>query len=62
MPALKSNIRAPINGLDVSKPGEFLDPRSTPNCQNVSIDRSVIAKRTGTSALGASLSERVLAM
>jgi hypothetical protein len=62
MPKLKANIRLPINGLDVSKPGEFLDARATPRCKNIQIDRSTIAKRPGTAELGASLAERVLAL
>ncbi|MBI4397415.1 MAG: hypothetical protein HY548_09985 [Elusimicrobia bacterium] len=59
---MKSNILLPIVGLDVSKPGEFVDPQSTPNAQNMYITRNVLAKRLGTTALGSSLAERVMAL
>lgn len=51
----------PIVGLDISKPAEYIDNRATPNCQNMFINRSVIGKRVGTSSLGSSMSERILA-
>lgn len=54
-------IPIPIIGLDTSKPGEYLDNRATPNCQNILIDSSLIRKRIGFSELGSSLAERVLA-
>lgn len=57
---LKTNIPLPIVGLDVGKPGEFIDSRSTPDCKNVQIDRTVLGKRFGTSAVGTSLGERIL--
>ena len=59
----KRNLTVPIPvlGLDTSKPGEYIDNRATPNCQNVIIDSSTIRKRLGTSAMGSSLGERVLA-
>jgi hypothetical protein len=55
-------IPIPINGLDVSKPGEYIDSRATPDCQNITITRSTIEKRWGTGSLGDSLGERVLAL
>lgn len=62
MPKLRHNIPLPIIGIDVSKPGEFLDQRSTPDCQNVEITRSVIQKRNGTVSVGATGSERIMAL
>lgn len=62
MPALKTQVVAPILGLDVSRPGEFIDARSTSNCQNVEIKRGVIQQRQGGIALGSSMTERIMAM
>lgn len=65
MPKLmRKRVPLPIIGLDVSQPGEFLDSRSTPDCENVCIERSVITKRLGTSAMGSAFSngERILAL
>lgn len=62
MRQIKSNVALPIIGLDVGKPGEFIDARSTPDCKNIQIDRNVLGKRFGTTAVGASLGERVLGM
>ena len=46
-----------IEGLNTAVPAEFLDDRQTPNCQNMKIDRSVLKKRDGLTALGGSFSE-----
>lgn len=54
-------IPLPIIGVDVARPAEFIDARSSPSCQNMEINRSVIRKRLGTIALGATLSERIMA-
>jgi hypothetical protein len=58
---LKKGVPLPIQGLNTSAPGEYIDPRSTPDCSNMELNRSVIRKRLGTISLGASLSERVMA-
>ena len=62
MVAIKKSIRVPIKGLDISAPGTIIDPRATPNVSNMQISRSIIEKRPGTDALGASLAERLLGM
>lgn len=56
-------IPSPILGLSTGKPGEFIDQRATPDCQNVQFNRFTIGKRVGTSVFGSSgLGERVLAL
>ena len=62
MASAKLNISTPILGLTTGKPGEFIDKRATPDCENVEFDKFTIAKRTGTSLMGLTLSERVLAI
>jgi hypothetical protein len=62
MPAARLNISLPILGLATGKPGEFIDSRSTPDCQNVEFDRFTIAKRTGESIMGATAGQRILAI
>jgi hypothetical protein len=59
MPA-KLNIPLPSKGLVVDRPAEYVDSRSAFNIKNMELDRNVIKKRLGTSALGATLSERIL--
>lgn len=58
----RTAVVVPVKGLDVGKPGEFIDPRSTPDCSDVQISRLVIEKRQGSEAVGSSLTERVLAL
>lgn len=41
-----------VQGLDVSKPAEYLNPENTPNCKNMRVYRDVLRKREGTSVLG----------
>ena len=41
-----------VEGLDTSKPAEYIDNRKTPDCQNIFIDRMVLAKRCGTTVMG----------
>ena len=48
----KAQILLPIMGLDVGKPSEYIDNRGTPDCQNMSIYRSVLKKRIGTTVIG----------
>lgn len=55
-------IAIPALGLDVSKPGEWLDQRATTDCQNIEIRRMLIQKRPGMTVLGSSLGERVQAI
>lgn len=49
-----------IEGLDVSKPGEYLRDSATPNTQNFFVDRGLLTKRAGASTLGTSLNEEVM--
>lgn len=58
---LKKGVPLPVAGLDTSKPGEYLDARSSPDCLNMELYRTTIRKRYGTVALGSSLAERVMA-
>lgn len=60
--ANKANVLIPVLGINTTAPGEFIDSRATPDCQNVEISRSVIEKRIGTSSLGTSMSERVVGL
>ena len=41
-----------ISGLDISKPGEYLDDTSSPSNQNFRLDRSILTKRNGTTLIG----------
>jgi len=49
-----------IQGLDTSKPAEYIADQNTPNCQNMSVDRDVLKKRYGTTTVGATMSEAVM--
>jgi hypothetical protein len=60
MARLKSLAPLTILGIDVSKPGEYIDKRALTNIANMEVNRSVIRKRLGTSSLGSSLGERVM--
>ena len=55
----KLNIPLPSKGLVVDRPAEYVDSRSAASIQNMEVNRSIIRKRLGTSALGSSLGERV---
>jgi hypothetical protein len=57
----KKHALIPALGLDSSKPAVYIDDRATPSCENISIDRYTIKKRLGTSQLGTTASERLLA-
>lgn len=57
---LKKGSLIPIEGLDSSKPAEFINERNSPNLQNIRVDRSVIRKREGTTVKGAALGEYVM--
>lgn len=59
---LRKSIPTPALGLDVSKPGEWIDPLATTNCRDVEIRRSVVMKRPGTVELGTPLGERIQAL
>lgn len=54
------SIPLPTGGLVVDKPAEYIDNRSISNCQNIEISRSLVRKRQGATALGASMGERIL--
>jgi hypothetical protein len=56
----KQNVLLANLGLDVSAPAEYIDPRSTPNGQNMFVNRNAIHKRVGTIAIGNSLGEEVM--
>jgi len=58
----KLNIALPVLGLSTGKPGEFIDQRATPDCQNVEFSRYTITKRPGGSILGISANQRILAL
>ncbi len=55
-------VPMPILGLSVGKPGEFIDQRATPSCQNVDFSRFTITKRIGEGAIGTTASQRILAL
>lgn len=59
MADLKLNLPLPSKGLVVDRPGEFVDERSATAISNMEVNRSVIRKRAGSSALGSSLSSRI---
>jgi len=42
-----------VQGLDQSKPAEYLDDTSSPSNQNFRLDRSILTKRSGTTVVGA---------
>ncbi|RLC88228.1 MAG: hypothetical protein DRJ03_03525 [Chloroflexi bacterium] len=44
-----------INGLDVSKPGEYISEQATPAVQNFRVDRGLLTKRVGTAARGSAI-------
>ena len=50
-----------VLGLDVSLPAEYIGSQSSPNCQNMEVDRAILQKRTGTETFGTSLGEQVMA-
>lgn len=60
MAYIKRNNLLPNLGLDVTKPAEYIDDHSAPSGQNVRINRGVLEKRYGTTALGAVLGETVM--
>ncbi|MDE2106097.1 MAG: hypothetical protein KGL39_53235, partial [Patescibacteria group bacterium] len=66
MPVSRAKIKLPVNlpssGLVVDRPAEFVDPRSVVNTQNMEYNRGIIRKRLGTSLMGSSMGERVMAM
>jgi hypothetical protein len=41
-----------VQGLDVSKPGEYLNDTASPSNQNFRLDRSILTKRSGTTVVG----------
>lgn len=55
----KLNVPLPFKGLMVDRPAEYVDPRGASAIQNMETNRSVIRKRIGSTALGASLGERI---
>jgi hypothetical protein len=57
----KLNLLLPNLGVDVSKPPEYIDQRSSPDGKNISIERGVLRKRTGSVAVGESMGEEIMA-
>lgn len=57
---IKLPVILPIQGLDISLPGEYIDQRGTPDCSNIELYRSVLKKRGGTTAVGTTASQRIL--
>ena len=55
----KFNLPLPSLGLVVDRPGEYVDPRSASAIKNMEFNRSIIRKRSGTEAVGSTLSERI---
>ena len=49
-----------VKGIDTSKPAEYIDEQSSPNTQNMTVNRSILRKRTGLTVLGATMSESVM--
>lgn len=56
------SIPLPTGGLVVDKPAEYIDSHSISNCQNIEINRKLVRKRQGGTALGVSMGERILGM
>ncbi len=44
-----------VQGLDTSKPAEYLKPENTPNVQNMRVYRNVLRKREGNTVLGSNV-------
>jgi len=57
--AYKLNIPLPSKGLMVDRPSEYIDQRSPSAVHDMEVNRAIIRKRKGSSALGATLSERI---
>lgn len=49
-----------IEGLDASKPGEYLSDSASPTTQNFFVDRAILTKRAGTVELGDPLSNECM--
>lgn len=49
-----------IQGFDVSKPAEYIDPQSSSNSLNFSLDRGILSKRYGTVLKGDTISSMLL--
>lgn len=49
-----------IDGLDISKPAEYITNNACVNTQNFYVTRGLLAKRYGSAALGSSFAERIM--
>lgn len=49
-----------IEGIDSSKPAEYISEIASPNTQNFFVDRSIITKRAGTSASGSAAPDEIM--
>lgn len=52
---LKKGSLLLIEGIDSSRPAEYIGESASPNVQNFFVDRAILTKRAGTTALGAAL-------
>ncbi len=57
----KTRTALPVLGIDIENPAEWLDPRNTPSCQNMMVNRGIIRKRCGITTMGATASEEIMA-
>lgn len=48
-----------VQGLDTSKPAEYLKPENTPNVQNMRVYRDVLRKREGNTILGSNVGRTI---
>lgn len=60
MPYNKTGGILTVKGIDTSKPAEYLSPENSPNARNIRVNRNVLRKREGTTALGSALGEYVM--
>src|SRR3990167_6387756 len=56
---IKLNIPLPSKGLMVDRPAEYVDQRAASAINNMEVNRAIVRKRIGTSAVGSTLSERI---
>ncbi len=49
-----------VEGLDTSKPAEYIGESASPNNQNFTVQRSLLVKRNGTVISGADLAEEIM--
>lgn len=57
---LKKGAILLIEGLDTSKPAEYIGESASPNNQNFTVHREILTKRVGTIVSGVSLGEEIM--